>query len=474
MTHADLGRTEGPPGPATPADAPASLSRGDSGGFWDPLGAWPGGRRWIWALLAGLICLAQGREFVSFCFAPQPGWTDLIQDWASARNVREGLPVYTSHDLTVARYLGQGQRQPMIERNAHPPTSVLLVLPLGWLNYRAAFLVWGVISLLALGGSLWLVGRALEIRPPAWAIFPAVALLVMCGPLQAQMFHGQLNLVLLLMLTGAWTAERSGRPGLAGVLLGAAAAIKLFPALLLLHFAFCRRWRVVLPGFAALAALSALTALVLGPATYETFLREVLPQGPKFRAAWNNASIPALWYKLFDPESGGIYTWRITPLWPSPALARVAGIASCAAVLAAVAWADRRARTQTQSDFAFGAAVVAMLLVSPITWDHYLLLVLVPLALLWANLPSAGWAKALFLLIFVALWLNPRATCDSVLKGGGLGQQQLSPIHTLTLLSFQCYALLALFALQVRGVATSGAGPSAVVADASQQGGASS
>src|SRR5205085_11695577 len=101
-------------------------------------------------------------------------------------------------------------------------------------------------SFLALGISLGLILRELSIGFSLWAVLPLTALLVTCFPLLDQLFHGQLNLVLLLLIVGAWTLERSGRPGWAGVLLGVATALKVFPGLLVLYYALRGQRRAVL------------------------------------------------------------------------------------------------------------------------------------------------------------------------------------------------------------------------------------
>src|SRR5271163_4198005 len=76
---------------------------------------------------------------------------DFYQDWASACNYWSGLPVYTAHSITIPRYLHMHSNPiPSIEYNIHPPTAVLLVLPLGNLSYVSASLTWNIISLSAL------------------------------------------------------------------------------------------------------------------------------------------------------------------------------------------------------------------------------------------------------------------------------------------------------------------------------------
>ncbi len=336
--------------------------------------------------------------------------------------------------------------------NAHPPTSVLLMLPVARLDYRPALLAWNLASLAMLGASLWIVGRELRISFSAWSIFPALALLLLCRPLVQQLIHGQLNLVLLLLVTGAWAADRRGRPGWAGGLVGTAAAIKLFPGFLFLYFALRRQWAAVLAGVLALILLTGLTAAVLGPETYRAYIQDVLPQLEKFRTSWFNASLVGFWTKLFNPATREEH---VEPLWRSAAAAWAGVLASWLAVVAAVSWSVRRARTRTQLDHAFGAAVTGMLLLSPITWDYAFLLLLVPVAALWLDPPRSEPTKLLLILSLAALWFWQKPLCQVVIPGG-ISQGVSSPLHTLTILSYPCYSLLIVLIL---GVAKATHGP---------------
>jgi hypothetical protein len=116
---------------------------------------------------------------------------------------------------------------------------------------------------------------------------------------------------------------------------------------------------------------------------------------------------------------------------------------SIAAVVAGLAWAVRRVRSDAEIDQAFGLAATAMLLVSPIAWEHYFLILLVPLAVVWSDLPPSWPARGLFLTIVAALWLGPRIVWTAFDLGGKVA----TPIEVLTLHSYHSYALLGLYAL---------------------------
>ena len=277
--------------------------------IWDPLAAWPSARRWMWAALAVLVSLTQGPGFVRSLTPAAGESVDFFQEWASARNFLDGAPIYTDLEVSAARYLGRRSRSGegvMVSKNAHPPASVLLAVPFGLLDYPRATLIWNLLSLAAFAVSLVLLARELGLRPPPWAILPAITLLLICNPFRQQVNQGQFNLLLLLLMTGVWTAERSGRSALAGTLLGAATAFKLFPGFFFLYFLLRRRWTVVASGLAAIAILSLVSVAVLGQETYDSYLREVFPAMSTYRNWWSNASLAGFWVKWFD--SGAVST----------------------------------------------------------------------------------------------------------------------------------------------------------------------
>jgi hypothetical protein len=394
------------------------------------------------------VCLLQGPTFVRNLRPPQSIGVDFFQEWASARNLLNGLPAYENQRAAIERYLGyrtgtgDGREvEVSYEQNAHPPTSVLLAVPFALLDYPDAVLVWNLLSLGALFASLWLVGRELGITATAWAVFPAVTLLLLCSPFRQQMNQGQLNLVLLLLLTGTWVAWRSGRPGLSGVLLGAATALKVFPGFLFLFFALRREGKVLASGVLSFVTLSLLTVTLLGTDAYRTYVTEVVPQVSEYRSGWINASVPGVWAKLFDPATEREH---VVAFWRSPLLARAGTVVSCLVIVLVLARAIGKARTASECDDAFGLTLTAMLLVSPITWDHYFLLLLLPVTFLWLRLPRSAAARGLFLLLLAALCVEPALLYNAFIPGG-YGHGPAMPWHTMTVLSLHCYALLGLF-----------------------------
>ncbi len=413
--------------------------------------AWSGQARLAWAVVALLVGLWQGPNFVRELRPGQGSLRDFVQEWASARNFLEGRPIYEDQQVSLARYLDY-HRNPdnptdrfFLHYNAHPPTSVLLAVPLARLDYPDATLAWNLISLAALAVSFWLFNQQLHITSSPWALLPLLAYLLLCGPFRQQMYQGQLNLVLLLLLTATWASDRSGRSLAAGTLLGLATAIKLFPGFLVLYFLLRRDWRAVGATVIAFGLLTGLTTAVLGATTYRDYVSDVLPQVAAYESDWLNASFAGFWSRLFNPTS---HQNTVIPLWTSPLLASAGTLLCRVALLAACVWALWRMKTPAERDLAFGLLLPAMLLISPIAWDHYFLLLFLPVIVIWQRLQHAGPARWLFVLIPAALSLN-MGWYYRVLILPGLNGGTSGPLQTLTIVALPFYALLALFVVGI-------------------------
>jgi len=395
----------------------------------------------LWLILGLQGCLWLGPLCVEAMRPAPDRVNDFYQDWGSARNHLVGLAVYTHHATSIPRHLGLPSNPvPGIEYNAHPPTSVLLALPLARLDYPDAVLVWNAISLAAFLASLVIVAAVLPV--PQTLFLPVLALLTYCHPLYGNLYLGQLTLILVLLVTAIWALERSERSSTAGLILGAAAAIKLFPAYLIVYYAARGRRRPLLTAIASFLALTLTTALVLGVDAYSDYVQIVLPAQVKFRSLGYNYAITGFWHKLFDPagEPGSM-----TPLWSKPALARWGTILSDLAITAIVAMLAHRARSSAQRDLAFASVVTAMLLVSPVTWDTSLPLLLVPIALLSRSAGTSRWMPAALVLILVVVWMPQIVLTKLALAGGSL---RVAPwTFMLGAPSLKLYALLAIFTL---------------------------
>ena len=424
------------PGPSDAiASPPAAISPAPAGRmFWLFVGL-P-----LVMLLAWLTLMRLGEK-------DKIGVRDLAQEWSSAKNFFAGRPIYLPLRESLPIYLGP-EAKSVFAINAHPPAAVLLTLPLGRLSYPDAWYRWGVFSLVVVAISGWLLlGPAgLHWEWEFW--IPVACWILASNALKEQLLQGQLTAVILLLCALAWVTDRRGWQGWCGACVGLAAAIKLFPAFVLVYLVAQRRWKAVLAAGLTLVGVNLIALLVLGSDAFADYLFQSLPSLDTFRTGWLNSSLNGFFSKLFISRGGSV-----VPLWENRPLGQGLYAGGSVLVTAFVFLASRLARDERRRDVAFAACLIGMLLVCPLTWDHYFLLLACPGLLLWHAARGQTVMKVSLLALLAILTLaRPGWIFALTVPGDGEfaalagGEPSLAlPIHCLTGLALLFYALLLLF-----------------------------
>lgn len=182
-------------------------------------------------------------DFYVYYLAAQIGWA---HGWAAIYDPSLFLPTVTAAVGRPLPYL-------------NPPELAWIVLPLSWLPYSLAALIWGVVLVSGLGLIWYFAAPGTRVVKFAHAAAAAVLL-----PVFVSVFIGQVSLVIVAAVALSWWLLQRGRPWLAGVALAALflkpqAAFLVPPALLLAGYR-----RVVLSWLAATAPLVLVGLLTAG------------------------------------------------------------------------------------------------------------------------------------------------------------------------------------------------------------------
>lgn len=319
------------------------------------------------------------------------GTSDFRDFWRTAEHFRQTGEI--SADLGVHNYL---------------PAFTILMTPFSLMPLPAAAGLFVALSCVLLAATVLLAERML--RPggdgPRPAMLAAVGLMapymVSCAVL------GQLGLVLAFLVVLAWRMHERGRDAAAGALLGLAAVVKLLPGLLLLPLLLRGRWRAVAAGAGtvALAGL-ALPAAVVGvgetwnqhaafvdrAAVEHSSVHTILAEKP-IKAMYSNNALPIVLRRVLSDVNAGkgeeADAWRINiaelPLGVILSIYLVLAVAVLALSIAATV---RPGRGDERDDASrrelerarFGVWCCAVLLLAPLVWTHYLVLLYWPLAL---------------------------------------------------------------------------------------------
>jgi alpha-1,2-mannosyltransferase len=310
---------------------------------------------------------------------------------AAARDIVHGQPLYAAflhHPFPDAT---------LRPAYIYPPSFALLVAPLGLLPDGAAAAVWMAIEQASLAIAVVVVLRWR--RPTSWAIAALLFVTLTFYPLWVDVVQGQANLLVLLLVTVGIVGILRGRPGF-GVALGAAAALKLTPLILVVWLLLDRRFRAaafVVGGFAILTG----AGLLLRFQDTLAYFGQVLPALAGGTAFYANQSLAGV---LDRTVSSNPYTqpWiALSWVWMLFVVA--------AAILIGWWWWQTRRQTPTVRAVAF---IPLIPLLSSVTWTHHLVIVL---PLIWCSvialaerdrppLPAAALSGVLLLFSVFSRW----------------------------------------------------------------------
>jgi alpha-1,2-mannosyltransferase len=182
----------------------------------------------------------------------------------------------------------------------------------------------------------------------------AVAIAPLLEPVRESVSFGQINLLLLGVITADCLLPRTPWPR--GLLIGLAAAIKLTPAAFVLFFIARRQWRPVLVAAATFVVVGVAGWLLAPSDTREYWLGALLDPsrigGLEFAS---NQSLRGMLHRLGLPPGLESLGWL--------------GLSSAIGVLALIGVAALRRRGDEPGALLVTAA--AALLVSPVSWSHH-------------------------------------------------------------------------------------------------------
>ncbi len=375
--------------------------------------------------------------------------SDLRVNYIGALALRDGLNPY---DNTVALQVAGREAIPYVGTRlwalvTNPPTAMLYFAPYTTMPLAAARLAFLAVNHLALLATAALTWRMVRPGLPAavWLglVLGVVALL---DPFLLAFRLGQVDLVIGLALAAAAYRLRGGDDAWAGAFIGVAAMLKIAPGLLALYLLWRGRWRALAGLAGTVAAFGLLSLGLAGTETWRYYLTERLPDLLAGSALFNNLSLPGLILRVFmGPE----LAQGFLDLQPEIAVARILSVIAVLAALAVAARAlGRSARAGPAYVLEFSLAVVTALVISGVTWPHYL-----------------AWLLPLVGLSLAFSWPTGASRWTAVLCGAGLALASL-PLDaygglfgsifdiSMTALSVRSLGLLMLFLgllLAVRG-----------------------
>ncbi|HLX34654.1 MAG TPA: glycosyltransferase family 87 protein [Candidatus Limnocylindrales bacterium] len=337
-------------------------------------------QRLVLGAVATAVLLLRLGQFVYW--TGQPQWAyDFSFYWTAASNLLHGLPIYSAQQL-AGPYAPQAQQGFL-----YPPAMAALLVPFAalpidfhalnwlWSGLGAAVLVWAVLAL-ARVERLDERFELLRGRGRWWLVVAAVAF----PPVIDELVVGNVHLFLVGLLVAAWIGIRradSRGDAMAGIAIGAATIVKIFPGLLVLWFLLTRRWRAAAWSIVAVVGLAVLSLPVTGLQPwldYPTVLANL-----SLTPDAVDALAPTFW---LAPYLG----FTIARL-----VVTVAGLAILAYVVLGRRSDDR---------IGFSTTIALSVLMTPALYTSYLTVLVVPLILGLSAGIGLGWLGLSYLLLW--------------------------------------------------------------------------
>lgn len=309
-----------------------------------------------------------GRATVKALFAAVAAAAALIA-YLSVWGRRYGLDLSVYRDATL--YWRSGHNPYLTNFGVHhlaftyPPFAFLVLSPLSWPSFAVAEWVLWAVSIAAATGSviLMLRERGLDVTPRLWwqALAWSCVAGIMLEPARSALDYGQIEFILMFaVVADLLLVPRRYR----GILIGAAAAVKLTPLIFV---------ALLIVNKDVKSAVRAVTTFVCCTAVSWVFW-PILSRIYWFHEVSDAARVGTIsysgnqsWYAIFHrpplPPDGSAFAWLLASL-----------VVITVAVF--IAW---RCVGANKKPFAVISVALAGLLVSPISWTHHWLwLILVP------------------------------------------------------------------------------------------------
>lgn len=338
-------------------------------------------------LLALAIALLPGLGFALLDLIPIPAQLDFATYYLAAQALNIGQSPY---DRVALDALAQQAGGIPHAAYFYPPAFAAVLRPLALLPFPVANTFWFLLNV-----GWYVVGATLLARllalPSRWYL-PLLSASFLVPALHHTLELGQLNTIFFALIAGSLVMLTAGRRGgVGGGLLGLLGAVKLFPLVLALPLLPHRRWRAVAGLSVALVGTAAVGIVAGGGlAASRIWLTDILPSIVGGFASPNNQSVLAAAVRLGTPTEvepltlfGAPPRMQLLPLVNAPLLFRGVGLLLCAvigAVTIALLTREWRQRTKTSNlPREMSALLACTLLITPIVWYHYYVLLLIPI-----------------------------------------------------------------------------------------------
>lgn len=199
-------------------------------------------------------------------------------------------------------------------------------------------------------------------------------------PIVETIRHGQVNLLVLMLILVSWyfLKKPDSHPALVAVPLALAVVLKLYPALLFVYLLTRRKYKIVLWGIGAFLLMTLVSVFFMPESTWSDWFQNVANTG---YGSWVRGIDPAgLANQSINGFTARLFLGRgesVPALLPNVLAGKLAPYVLSGIVLLLTIWAGWRWQNPENSlDLHISIYLLAMSLIAPLSWEHQLVFVL--------------------------------------------------------------------------------------------------
>jgi len=290
----------------------------------------------------------------------------------------EGRPIYDYLESEVFQALGWHN----VVYPADPPFTVIILSPLALLSYTQAWIVWALISTILFLVSIFLVAREFSVKSSTLLLTLAVALTA--KPFRFLLFTNHFETLVLFLSVLGWIFLRRKYERLGLFMWVLAASLKLFPLLWIVGSVRLVGLRKVVEALLAFLLIFFVSGYFVGIENLKTFLFEIIPRSQLWYGVIANYSLISFGYAF----QSKLLAWSLE------------------LIFALWVVCDLYAQKRPKIDFQWCLITIESLLLSPLCWWRYLILVFpcILILLFSKESKSASSLKGIVAVLALLIW----------------------------------------------------------------------
>ena len=285
---------------------------------------------------------------------------DITKIFAAAEKLKNGEDPY-EYNITKS--------DPLFAHSyVYPPPFaqfIELFLPLGFEN---GIKLWVILNFLLYIILIWVLTRLLFLKWRSYGFYAFVLIALNFRPAISTLSNGQMDILMLALLTGAFALAVGDLYVASGATLACAIIVKLQPLLMAPWYLTKERWRGIFGIVVGLGIILCISATMNSPILYERYITNILPsRGAELTGHPEDQSLAAFICRL----SGVTGMNKLTPTQHHGILIASYTVASLLALITIGTMWYSNDGERLQLILSFSAFIALMLLILPTAWIHY-------------------------------------------------------------------------------------------------------